>query len=96
MPERLILFGAGCIFLIAIIVSKIADTKAREANQNALYNYNRAVMIGYVSNNIYENFLDECYKTKAFFRMHNSGTLPKADAPAFEYKPYSSIEDYYL
>lgn len=75
--------------MVNIIAFDRVDKRAKEALQV----HNRRVI--FVSDaNI--NIKEECYKSKTFFKLHNTGDNPCEDTRDYDYRAYHNKDDLYM
>ena len=92
MNEKLLRVSVFLIFSALLLANGLISIKQKRFLKSELENHNREVIFSDIPSGIGE----ECYKTKDFFKMHNTGKAPCECMGEIEYIKYSKREDYWM
>ena len=89
MNEKLLMVSVFLFFSALLLANGLISIKQKRFLKSELENHNREVIFSDIPSGIGE----ECYKTKDFFKMHNTG---KAPCECMGDIKYSKREDYWM
>ena len=92
MNEKLLMVSVFLFFSALLLANGLISIKQKRFLKSELENHNREVIFSDIPSGIGE----ECYKTKDFFKMHNTGKAPCECMGEIEYIKYSKREDYWM
>lgn len=94
--KAITVFGLSGFFMLLYIISGISLKNIEKKSKIILNTHNRKVMLGIDVTDPDYSINDDCFHTKSFLKMENSGTFDTSNIKEIHFHLYATNEDFFL